>query len=160
MIAMTTPLRLHDPVELIARAGLIDIDVTVFYYAFLFILLMFVLPGLVFKPMLARIDQREARTVGARQEAMLFAKSTTAGAAQFEVASAAAKHKALDERAKLREETRTRADEMVASARRETLARIDAGLAAQQAQVAEARLALATDAREIAHAIAQKLVQA
>ena len=146
--------------ELVSRAGLIDLDVTVFYYAALFIILLLVLPSLVFKPMLERMEKREERTTGARQEATLIRKSADAEAEQFDKHVADEKRKALEERAKLREQTQTQANEMLATARRETQARIEAGLAAQHAAAAEARKAIESDARDIAGAIAQKLVQA
>ena len=146
--------------DVVSRAGLIDLDVTVFYYAGLFVILLLVLPGLVFKPMLERMEKREERTAGARAEAVLIRKSADAEAEQFDKHVADEKRKALEERAKLREQTQHSADQLLATARRETQERIEAGLTAQHAAAVEARKAIESDAREIANAIAQKLVQA
>ncbi len=160
MLALITLPQLHDVNDLVSRAGLIDLDVTVFYYAALFVILLLVLPNLVFKPMLARMEKREERTSGARHEAQLIRKSADAEAEQFDKHVADEKRKALEERAKIREETQHKADETLLHARRDTQARIEAGLAAQHVQAAQARTAIESDAREIAGAIAQKLVQA
>ncbi len=160
MLALITLPHLNDVNDLVSRAGLIDLDVTVFYYAGLFVILLLILPNLVFKPMLDRMEKREERTSGARHEAQLIRKSADAEAEQFDKHVADEKRKALEERAKLREETQRKADETIAHARRDTQARIEAGLVAQHAQAAQARTAIESDAREIASAIAQKLVQA
>ncbi len=160
MLALITLPHLNDVNDLVSRAGLIDLDVTVFYYAALFVILLLVLPSLVFKPMLERMEKRDERTSGARQEAQLIRKSADAEAEQFDKHVTEEKRRAQDERAKIREETQHKADDLVAQARRDTQARIEAGLVAQHAQAAQARTALEGDAREIAGAIAQKLVQA
>ena len=160
MLALITLPHLNDVNDLVSRAGLIDLDVTVFYYAALFVILLLVLPSLVFKPMLERMEKRDERSSGARQEAQLIRKSADAEAEQFDKHVTEEKRRAQDERAKIREETQHKADDLVAQARRDTQARIEAGLVAQHAQAAQARTALEGDAREIAGAIAQKLVQA
>lgn len=160
MFALITLQHLNDVNDLVSRAGLIDLDITVFYYAALFVVLLLVLPNLVFKPMLERMDKREARTSGARHDAQVIRKAADSEAEQFDKHVADEKRKALEERAKLREETQRKADEMLSHARRDTQARIEAGLVAQHAQAAQARTAIEEDARQIADAIAKKLVQA
>lgn len=160
MFALITLPNLNQIDSLVSRAGLIDLDVTVFYFAGLFVLLLLILPGLVFKPMLERMEKREERTSGARHEAQVLRKSADAEAEQFDKHVADEKRKALEERAKMREETQRKADEMVGQARRDTQARIEAGLIAQHAQAAQARAAIESDAKDIATAIANKLVQA
>ena len=160
MLALITLPHLFHVNDLVSQAGLIDLDVTVFCYAALFVTLLLVLPNLVFKPMLERMEKRDERTSGARSEAQLIRKSADAEAEQFDKHVADEKRKALEERAKLREATQRQADELIVHARRDTQARIEAGLAAQHAQAALARTAIEGDAKEIAGAIAQKLVQA
>ena len=160
MLALTTLPHLNNVNDLVSRAGLIDLDVTVFYYAGLFVILLLVLPNLVFKPMLERMDKRDERTSGARHDAQVIRKAADAEAEQFDKHVAEEKRKALEERAKMREETQRKADETIGQARRDTQARIEAGLAEQHAQAAQARVTIEGDAREIANAIAQKLVRA
>lgn len=150
---------LHHTLDAVSTAGLIDLDVTVVYYAGLFIALLVILPGLVFKPMLARMEQLDARTTGARANAHAIKRNADEQVASFDAAASDQKRKALEERAKLREETQKQADGMVVQARRDTQARIDAGLAAQKIQAQEARKALEADAQEIAGMIANKLAQ-
>jgi F0F1-type ATP synthase membrane subunit b/b' len=160
MLALITLPHLNNVNDLVSRAGLIDLDVTVFYYAGLFVILLLVLPNLVFKPMLERMEKREERTSGARHDAQLIRKAADAEAEQFDKHVADEKRKALEERAKLREATQATADETIAQARRDTHARIEAGLVAQHAQATQARAVIENDAREIAESIAQKLVRA
>ncbi len=160
MLALITLPHLNDVNDLVSRAGLIDLDVTVFYFAGLFVILLLVLPNLVFKPMLERMDKREERTSGARHDAQMIRKAADAEAEQFDKHVADEKRRALEERAKIREETQHKADDTIAQARRDTQARIEAGLVAQHAQAAQARTVIENDAREIADAIAQKLVRA
>ncbi len=160
MLALITLPHLNEVNDLVSRAGLIDLDVTVFYFAGLFVILLLVLPNLVFKPMLERMDKREERTSGARHDAQMIRKAADAEAEQFDKHVADEKRRALEERAKIREETQHKADDTIAQARRDTQARIEAGLVAQHAQAAQARTVIENDAREIADAIAQKLVRA
>ena len=152
--SLTQPL-----LDTVSAAGLIDLDVTVFYYGGLFVALLVILPNLVFKPMLERMDQLDARTNGARHNAAAIKKNADEQVAAFDAAAADQKRKALEERAKLREETQHKADDLIHQARRDTQARIEAGLAAQKVQAAQARETLTADAREVAGIIATKLAQ-
>ena len=149
-------IRLTDDVS---RASLIDLDVTIVWYAVLFVALILIMPNLVFKPMLARMEERDARTTGARQEAAKTRHLADDTVAAFEAAAQAQKRKASEERAKLREETTHQADAMVQQARKETQAKIEAGLTAQRHDAEAARQTLQADAREIAQMIATKLAE-
>ena len=159
--------RAHEPlarwsVELadhVARAGLIDLDGTIFVQFGFFALLVLVLPSLIFNPMLARIEQREARTDGARADAKAMRHLADDQVAHYETAIAAEKRKALHERAETRAATMKMAASLVATARTETAERIDQGLAAQRAQADVARTQLAGDAEGLARQIATKLVE-
>lgn len=142
-----------------ARAGLVDVDATVFVQAAFFLILVVVLPGLIFKPMLARIEQREARTEGARAEAKSMRHAADEQVAAYEQATAEEKRRALAERAEVRAATQKMAADMVATARAETTTRIDAGLAAQRRTADAAREALRKDAATLSTQIADKLVQ-
>lgn len=142
-----------------ARAGLVDLDGTVFIQAILFVVLMIVLPRLIFKPMLARIDQREARTDGARGDARTMRHAADEQAAAYDKATAEEKRRALEERARVRVETEQRAAQMVQQARQETTARIDAGIAAQHKQVADSRARLQIEAGVLARQIADQIAE-
>ncbi len=53
----------------IARAGLIDLDISVFFQIAVFLTLLVVLNKLAFQPLLALFEERRKRTEGARAEA-------------------------------------------------------------------------------------------
>ena len=53
----------------IARAGLIDLDISVFFQLAVFLILLVILNKLAFQPLLALFEERRKRTEGARAEA-------------------------------------------------------------------------------------------
>lgn len=142
-----------------SQAGLVDLDVTIAFQAFFFLLLVIVLPKLVFKPLVARIEEREARTEGARAEAKRVRHEADEQVTQYETRTAQAKRDALDERAKVRADAQRKATAVVAEAREQSAARIDAGLQSQRAQAAQARTQLNTEAAALSAQIARKLVE-
>lgn len=143
----------------VGRAGLIDLDVTIITQAVFFFTLLIVLPPLVFKPLLARFEQREARTEGARNEAKQLRKQADEEVARYETLTAEQRRTALQERAETRLATQKQADAMVAQARTETATRLEAAFARQRATADEARAALRQDAALIAASIADKLAR-
>lgn len=144
-------------VDAVQRAGLIDLDGTVFVQGAFFLLLVIVLPRIIFRPMLERIEAREARTDGARAEAKLMRHAADEQVAAYERATAEEKRRALAERSETRSATQRMAADLVATARRETTSRIDRGLAAQRAHADAVRKELATEAEAISGLIADKL---
>ncbi len=157
------PFGVHDQVVDLAsqahRAGLIDLDVTVFIQGGLFLALVVLLPRIIFRPMLERIEQREARTDGARAEAKAMRHAADEQVTAYDQATAEEKRRALEERAQVRTATQHKAQDMIAQARTQTAARIDAGLAAQREQATAARKQLAGEAEIIGALIADKLAE-
>jgi F-type H+-transporting ATPase subunit b len=145
--------------EAVSRAGLIDLDVTIITQAAFFFLLLLVLPGLVFKPFLARFDQREARTEGARSEAKLLRKQADDEVSRYETAAAERRKSAMHERAETRDHARKEADQLVTKARTESLGRLDKIFADQRVIAQTARTELQGEAQRIAVSIADKLAQ-
>lgn len=152
-------LRVFDLYGVAARAGLIDLDVTIITQAVFFFLLLLVLPGLVYKPMLARFDQREARTEGARHEAKSLRKQADDEVAKYETATAERRKAAMTERAETRDSARKQADALVSTARSESNVRLEGAFAAQRKTADAARTALKSDAQQIAAVIADKLAK-
>jgi F0F1-type ATP synthase membrane subunit b/b' len=144
----------------VLRAGLVDADITLVIQAVFFFLLLAVLPGLIFKPMLARMDQREARTDGAREAAKSMRKAAEEEGAKFEAAIAQTRKKALSERAEHRAAAQRQAAETVAAGKAAAAANIDHQIAAQRAAADAARTQLQADARSIAGQIADNIVRA
>lgn len=148
-----------DLAPLAHKAGLIDLDVTVFIQGGLFLGLVLLLPRIIFRPMLERIEQREARTEGARAEAKAMRHAADEQVTAYDQATAAEKRRALDERAEVRLATQHKAEALIAQARAATAARIDAGLASQRQQAADARKQLAAEAETLGVLIADKLAE-
>jgi F-type H+-transporting ATPase subunit b len=139
-------------------AGLVDVDVTAFVQFIFFIVLVFVLPKLIFEPMLKRFDQRDARTEGARAEARRMLKESDEQVVVFEKAMSDEKIRAMAERSAARMQAQREANEAVAKVRRETNTRIDAGIAALSAQAAAAQVEIDADARLVSALIVQKIL--
>ncbi len=144
----------------LARAGLIDLDATIITQAVFFFALLLLLPGLVYKPLLQRFDQREERTEGARATAKAMRKQAREEVARYEAAVASQRKDALAERADTRARAQAQADALVATARTEAAQRVTAGIAEQRATAETARQALRTEADALAGAIADKLTRA
>lgn len=143
----------------LARAGLIDLDATIISQGLFFAVLLLVLPSMVYKPLLARFDQREARTDGARAQAKALRRQADDEVTRYEAAVANQRRDALTERAETRSHTQQQADQMLETARAETVARINAGIAAQRQAADETRKALSQEAASLGTAIADKLVR-
>ncbi len=142
------------------RAELIDLDVTILFQIVFFFTLVFVLPKLIFQPMLGRIEQREARTEGARAEAKAMRHAADDRVATYDAATADEKRRALDERAQIRTATQKNAADLIAKARAQSAARLETNLAQQKVTADAARVDLRAEAKKIASNIADKLAQA
>ncbi len=154
--ATSTAYELHG----LARAGLIDLDATIITQAVFFFALLLLLPGLVYKPLLQRFDQREERTEGARTSAKAMRKQAREEVARYEAAVASQRKDALTERAETRARAQAQADAMVTTARAEAAERVAAGIAEQRKTAESARKALQADAGILASTIADKLTRA
>lgn len=145
--------------EAVQRAGLVDLDFTVIIQAVLFFTLLALLPSLILKPLVARFDQREARTEGARNDAKALRKQADEQVTTYEHATQEQRKKAMAERADTRAATQRQADALVAQARAETQARIDAGLVQQRQVMKQAQGQLDAIVVPLARGIADKFVQ-
>lgn len=140
------------------RAGMVDLDVTFFVQTGFFIALVLILPGLIFKPLLARIEQREARTSGARTDARRMLKEADEQVHVYEKATSEEKQKALAERAAARDDAKQKADKLIDDVRERTEARIAEGIAAMRADADAARGGIEDEARNLAGVIADKIL--
>lgn len=141
-----------------AAAGLVDVDATAIVQFGFFIALVLVLPKLVFEPLLARFEQREARTEGARADARRMLKEADEQVAVYEKAMTDEKQRALAERAAARNAAQREANELISKIRAETNAKIDAGIATLRAEGDKARAAVEGEANQIAALITAKIV--
>ena len=158
MLATILTVADHSAWELTARAaGMVDVDATAIVQFAFFIALVLVLPKLIFEPLLARFDLREARTEGARRDAKTMLKEAEEKQQAYEEATAKEKQRALAERAAARR--RPKAAAMIASVRSETNERIDQGIATMRAEAAKAKETLDAEAAQLADVIATKLME-
>ena len=160
MLAVATPALEALPVahDLVARAGMVDLDVTFFIQTGFFLALVFVLPGLIFKPLLQRIEQREARTSGARSDARRMLKEADEQVHVYEKATSEEKQKALAERAAAREDAKQKAQALVEDVRKKTDFKVTQGISRLRADADAAREEIEAEARTIAGLIADKIV--
>jgi len=140
-------------------AGLIDLDATLFIHLVLFLTLVFVLPGLIFEPLLARLEQREERTAGARSDADHMRHSADAEVKAYEDATNAAKKRAMDERGQLRMAASKTADAILDKAREDSSHKLEAGVTTLTRSMEAARVELHDEAARISLVIAKKVVE-
>src|SRR5947208_3579539 len=105
-------------------APLIDIDGTVLVQLAIFLVMMAVLYGLVFRPYLRVRDERERGIGGARGEAKAMEERASAIAVDYEGKLAKARQRGGEERARLRAEGQAREREVVGRAREEAQAEV------------------------------------
>ncbi len=123
-----------------------------------FLVLMAFLDAVVFRPVLRLLDEREARTRGALDEARALEAEAAAAASEYEAKLAAGRDRAAAEKALVRKEALDRERELLEAARAEARARLDQ-LEREIAEAAErARRGLAAQARDLARVIAEKVL--
>lgn len=162
MLAVLTPAAtaaMHASELSITTAGLVDVDLTAFIQLGLFLALVLTLPGLIFKPLLARFEQRVAKTEGARSEARSMLRDADAQVVVYEEATAKQKQKALAERAAARADAQEQAAELVEKVKKETNFRITQGISTLFAAEAHAKREIEKDAAAISVMIADKIVE-
>jgi len=128
---------------LLSGSPILDVDATLLIYVVVFFVLFFILRQLVFRPMMALFDAREAAIDGAKQEARDLEKSAEEKLAAFE-----------DEMAKVRTEVGADREKMKAAARQTERQLIEKVRAETDALVAEADAELEKEATRIRGEIA------
>jgi len=142
----------------LVRAGLVDLDVTFFIQTLFFLALVFILPKLIFEPLMERLGQRDTRTSGARDDAKRMLKDADAQVLIFEKATSEQKQVALAERAAARESAQQKAGELLDKVRADTDARVEAGIAELRSDAETGRAQVDADATAIAAEIAEKIL--
>jgi F-type H+-transporting ATPase subunit b len=137
---------------------LIDIDGTVFVQLGIFLLLMAVLYGLVFRPYLKVREERTKGIEGARGEAKTMDQRATEIVADYDARLLKAKQRGADERLKLRAEGVAHEQRTLAAAREATQKEIDAARTKAQAEQETARKALLAEANAVGKKIAGRLL--
>ena len=139
-------------------APLVDIDGTIFVQFGLFIVLLFVLTKLVFRPYLALLKERDENIDGAREEAGRMSEQATTDLDRYEDQIVKARKEAASVRASCREEGEKQAVDLLADARVRSEAKVSEAREKIQKSAEATRLALRTRADRIAGEIATKLL--
>lgn len=144
--------------DLVSRAGLVDLDVTFFIQFTMFLALVLVLPKLLFNPLLDRLEHRDSRTDGARTDARRMLKEADAQVLIFEKATSDQKQTALAERAAARESAHQKAQGLIAHVRAQTDAEVQKGIADLRQDADQARADIDSEAAAISVSIADKIL--
>lgn len=143
---------------LLSGSPILDVDATLLVYVVVFFVLLFILRALVFRPMMALFDAREAAIDGAKKEARQLEKDAEQKLAAFEDEMAKVRLEVGAEREKMKGEARRTEKLLLDKVRAETdgmLADADATMTAEGAKI-RGELAVSTSA--LAKDIAEKLL--
>ena len=142
----------------IRSAGLVDLDVTVVAALVIFIGLMVVLNGMLFKPYLEILEKRGLKIEGAREEAKKISARAGESVGVYDAKLAEARAEAVQQRDALRREGQDAEEVALTAARTEANEKIRAGQALVQAQLDTASAELDTRAAELSKAIAARVL--
>jgi F-type H+-transporting ATPase subunit b len=120
----------------------VDIDNTIFIQGALFLLLIFVLDPLLFKPWLAARDRRAQRIGGAHEEAALMREQAQEKSVEYEARLRRAKDEAMTLRSDRRKVAEAEEATLVAAARQEAAEALDATKARISSEIDQARAEL------------------
>jgi F-type H+-transporting ATPase subunit b len=137
---------------------LIDIDGTLFVQFGIFIVLLIILTKLVFRPYLALLRERSENIDGAKDEAQRDNARADEDLVRYEDQVSTAKKEAASVRTGLRGEGEQQASDLLAKARGESEAKVQAARDKIETSARAAKLALRTRADQIAKSIATKLL--
>lgn len=139
-------------------ASLISPDGSLIVIFVLFIILVFVLDRILFKPIGQVLDQRERRTEGARSEARAAVKLSEARAIEFEDALRQARAESFQLLQRRRASAVEDRNRLLAESREKASAEINSAKSEIANQAAEAKQTLERDAKSIAAQISSSVL--
>ncbi len=137
---------------------LVDIDLTVLVQFVIFLILLFVLNNLVFRPYFALRKERSENIEGAREKAGQLSADAEQKIARYEEQIMSARKEAATSRAQYREAGEAQASQLLQGARSEADAKVEAARAKMAKSVQQAETELQAHAATVARAIASKLL--
>lgn len=135
-----------------------DLDLTVFVQVAIFVVMLLVLKPLLFDPMLKLFEEREKRIEGARAESLKLDRESAEAQSRYEEAMQKARTSAGKERDKLRAEGVREESEILAKARAEVAAALEAGRAKVQSERHTASEALKMGSKELGRELAARVL--
>jgi F-type H+-transporting ATPase subunit b len=143
---------------LLSGSPILDVDATLLIYVAVFFVLFFVLRALVFRPMMALFDAREAAIDGAKREARQLEKDAEDKLLAFEDEMARVRTEVGVERDKMKAEARRTEVQLLEKVRHETDAMVSEADAKMAGEAARIRREIAASTPALAKDIAQKLL--
>lgn len=137
---------------------LVDIDGTAFVQFGIFIILLFFLTKLVFRPYLALLHERHANIEGAKKEAEEVSADADSKLSRYEDQISKTRKEAAAVRLELRDKGESHASTILAKARTDSEAKVAAARQKIEQSSEAAKLALRTGADRIAKTVAAKIL--
>ena len=142
----------------IAKAALVDLDLSMLFMLGLFLLLFAILNKTFAQPMLKVFDQRHALTDGAREAAATAVKRAEERMTTYEARLADTRRDAVAQQKELRQEGVAREHEMLDGVRKETEAEVSRGMAELQIAQRSAEASLEATSRDLGERIVKRVL--
>jgi F-type H+-transporting ATPase subunit b len=143
---------------MLAGGSPVDLDGSFFIQLAIFLAAFLVLRSLVFKPVMALFDAREAAMEGSKREAETLEADANQKREQSEAELRSVRQKSNEDRDKLRNAAQQHARELAEKARRENTATLGSAKAQLESEAKDARQNALNDAPALARQIAEKLL--
>lgn len=149
---------MHASTSLVGTTPVVDLDGTVFVQAGIFLLLMLILRGLLFKPWLAARERRVEKIDGAIAAASQLRQRAEALGLDYDARLAKAREQALEVRSEARRKSEGEGAEIVGGARHEATISLDQSRAKLVEEARVARQALVGKVDQLAAEIATRVL--
>ena len=141
-----------------ASEDLLSVNYTVFIQLVIFLLAIYILNKLVFKPFINLVDRRDKLTRGAIEEAHELEEKVKAIIEEYDLKLSEARSLAIDERNKIIQEGQNVAGEIIGKAREETGVLMDEAKTKLEADTKEIKEKIKGDIDSLAGDIASKVL--
>ena len=136
----------------------VDIDASTFIQLVIFLSLLVILRGLIFKPFLEVLDERERRTEQTRQEASTLTARAQDLQAKYEAEISAARTRADEAKEMLRRQGVSQREEIVGKARRASAKQVGSVRETVERELDQASHELGQQIDELGRLMSQKLL--
>lgn len=138
-------------------SGLVDFDNSIFVQLGLFLLLVFVLDLLIFKPYKKVLETREKRMVGDRERAEEIRHKSAHLVAEYETKISAGREEALRGKNVVKEEGQTEATKILSQAKDEASEKLDRGRKEAEEEAEDVRKEFDVRSEALAESIMEKI---
>jgi F-type H+-transporting ATPase subunit b len=159
LLSVTAFNAVSDSTIALAEGGVtVDLDLSLFVQAAIFMVLLFILKPTLFDPMMRLFEEREKRIEGTRHAASREDERSAKALAKYEGALASARKDGTAERDALRADGAAREQAIMAKVRTDVAATLDHGRAAIAAEEKAARAELRNQARALGRQAASRVL--